>query len=89
MPVIDFHNHYYPPAYLDALRSKPTSVKVGVDAEGNPIKDDSFLLLVNAYHEGVEFTLPPGQKGVPPLNQCSDVLKPGEKHEILAPSLGK
>ena len=20
MPIIDFHNHYYPPAYLDALR---------------------------------------------------------------------
>ena len=21
MTIIDFHNHYYPPAYLDALRS--------------------------------------------------------------------
>jgi aminocarboxymuconate-semialdehyde decarboxylase len=37
VPIIDFHNHYYPPAYLDALRSKPTSVKVGVDAQGNPL----------------------------------------------------
>jgi len=37
MPIIDFHNHYYPPAYLDALRSSPTNVKVGVDAEGNPL----------------------------------------------------
>jgi len=37
MPVIDFHNHYYPPAYLDALRAKPTNVKVGVDAQGNPL----------------------------------------------------
>ncbi len=37
MPVIDFHNHYYPPAYLDALRTKPTKVKVGVDAQGNPL----------------------------------------------------
>ncbi len=37
MPVIDFHNHYYPPAYLDALRTKPTNVKVGIDAEGNPL----------------------------------------------------
>jgi len=27
------------------------------DAEGNPVEDDSFLLLVNAHHEGVEFTL--------------------------------
>ena len=37
MPVIDFHNHYYPPAYLDALRSGGTSVTVGMDAEGNPL----------------------------------------------------
>ena len=37
MPVIDFHNHYYPPAYLHALGSKPTHVKVGVDAHGNPL----------------------------------------------------
>jgi aminocarboxymuconate-semialdehyde decarboxylase len=37
MPVIDFHNHYYPPAYLDALQKKPTSVKVTFDSEGNPL----------------------------------------------------
>jgi len=37
MPIIDFHNHYYPPAYLDALRSKGTSVTVSVDADGNPL----------------------------------------------------
>jgi aminocarboxymuconate-semialdehyde decarboxylase len=36
MPVIDFHNHYYPPAYLDALRAGPTTVKVTIDTEGNP-----------------------------------------------------
>ena len=29
------------------------------DEEGNPVVDDSFLLLINAYHEGVEFTRPP------------------------------
>jgi isoamylase len=31
--------------------------------EGHPITDDSFLLLVNASHEGVEFTLPPPLAG--------------------------
>jgi aminocarboxymuconate-semialdehyde decarboxylase len=36
MRVIDFHNHYYPPAYLDALRAGPSTVKVTIDAEGNP-----------------------------------------------------
>jgi aminocarboxymuconate-semialdehyde decarboxylase len=35
--TIDFHNHYYPPAYLDALRSGGSSVRVTVDAEGNPL----------------------------------------------------
>jgi aminocarboxymuconate-semialdehyde decarboxylase len=34
---MDFHNHYYPPAYLDALRSGPSAVKVTMDAEGNPL----------------------------------------------------
>jgi isoamylase len=29
------------------------------DEDGNWVVDDSFLLLVNASHEGVEFTLPP------------------------------
>lgn len=37
MRVIDFHNHYYPPAYLDALRSGSSAVKVTMDAEGNPL----------------------------------------------------
>lgn len=36
MAIIDFHNHYYPPAYLEALRSGQSAVKVDVDAEGNP-----------------------------------------------------
>jgi aminocarboxymuconate-semialdehyde decarboxylase len=37
MSVIDFHNHYYPPKYLDALKAGNSSVKVTVDAEGNPV----------------------------------------------------
>ena len=36
MAIIDFHNHYYPPAYLDALRGGASVVKVDFDAEGNP-----------------------------------------------------
>src|SRR5216683_1072244 len=36
MPVIDFHNHYYPPAYLDALRSGSSAVQVTIDDDGNP-----------------------------------------------------
>ncbi|HEV2420099.1 MAG TPA: amidohydrolase family protein [Candidatus Acidoferrales bacterium] len=36
MAIIDFHDHYYPPAYLDALQSGHSIVKVDRDSEGNP-----------------------------------------------------
>ena len=36
MPVIDFHNHYYPPNYLRALQSGESRVRVIVDSDGNP-----------------------------------------------------
>ncbi|HSP13979.1 MAG TPA: amidohydrolase family protein [Thermoanaerobaculia bacterium] len=36
MTVIDFHNHFYPAAYLDALRSGSSRVRITVDEEGNP-----------------------------------------------------
>jgi aminocarboxymuconate-semialdehyde decarboxylase len=34
--IIDFHNHFYPPAYLDALRSGSSAVDVAIDDDGNP-----------------------------------------------------
>jgi aminocarboxymuconate-semialdehyde decarboxylase len=37
MRVIDFHNHFYPPSYLAALRSGKSSIHVTEDAEGNPV----------------------------------------------------
>jgi aminocarboxymuconate-semialdehyde decarboxylase len=36
MRIIDFHNHYYPPAYLEALRSGSSAVEVTIDEDGNP-----------------------------------------------------
>ena len=36
MPIIDFHNHFYPPAYLEALRSGSSAVQVTIDEDGNP-----------------------------------------------------
>jgi len=36
MRIIDFHNHYYPPAYIKALASSVSRVKVTSDADGNP-----------------------------------------------------
>jgi len=35
MPVIDFHNHFYPPAYLEALQHGPSAVRITRDAEGH------------------------------------------------------
>ena len=37
MTVIDVHNHYYPPAFIDALRAGASALKVSDDAEGNPV----------------------------------------------------
>ncbi|HYT74399.1 MAG TPA: amidohydrolase family protein [Vicinamibacterales bacterium] len=36
MRVIDFHNHYYPPKYLDVLRGGSSAVTVRIDEHGNP-----------------------------------------------------
>ena len=37
MTVIDVHNHYYPPAFLDALRKGDSRLTVRDDADGNPV----------------------------------------------------
>ena len=36
MSIIDVHNHFYPPAYIDALRSAESAVTVKMDPAGNP-----------------------------------------------------
>jgi aminocarboxymuconate-semialdehyde decarboxylase len=33
--IIDFHNHYYPPAYMDAIQRGPSNIRVTIDADGN------------------------------------------------------
>jgi aminocarboxymuconate-semialdehyde decarboxylase len=35
--IIDFHNHYYPPSYLEALQVGPSNVRVTFDDAGNPL----------------------------------------------------
>ena len=37
MKVVDVHNHFYPPEYLDALRSGESVVRVTTDRDGNPL----------------------------------------------------
>lgn len=36
MPIVDFHNHYYPPKYIEALERGPSAVRITRDKEGNP-----------------------------------------------------
>ncbi|MGH7594420.1 MAG: amidohydrolase family protein [Gemmatimonadales bacterium] len=35
--IIDVHNHYYPPAFIDALRDSQSALTVRDDADGNPV----------------------------------------------------
>jgi aminocarboxymuconate-semialdehyde decarboxylase len=37
MPVVDFHNHFYPPEYLAALEPAGSALHITHDAEGNPV----------------------------------------------------
>ena len=37
MPIIDFHNHYYPPEYLGALEASGSTLRITTDPEGNPV----------------------------------------------------
>jgi aminocarboxymuconate-semialdehyde decarboxylase len=34
--VVDFHNHYYPPEYLDALKAGRSKIRMDFDNDGNP-----------------------------------------------------
>jgi aminocarboxymuconate-semialdehyde decarboxylase len=35
--IVDFHNHYFPPEYIDAIRRGPSSFRLTTDTEGNPV----------------------------------------------------
>ncbi|MFQ5824365.1 MAG: amidohydrolase family protein [bacterium] len=37
MFIIDFHNHFYPPKYFQALETEPSNIKVTFDSENNPV----------------------------------------------------
>ncbi len=37
MTIIDCHNHFYPPQYLEAIQSGPSNVKVTFDRGNNPL----------------------------------------------------
>ncbi len=35
--IVDVHNHYFPPEFLDAVRRGPSRFRVTEDADGNPV----------------------------------------------------
>jgi len=35
--IIDFHNHFYPPEFIEAVRNGPSEFTVTDDTEGNPV----------------------------------------------------
>jgi aminocarboxymuconate-semialdehyde decarboxylase len=37
MRIIDVHNHFYPPEYVEAVQKGPSHIKVTRDREGNPL----------------------------------------------------
>jgi aminocarboxymuconate-semialdehyde decarboxylase len=37
MRIIDFHNHFYPPEYLEAIQTGPSNVRLTFDADNNPL----------------------------------------------------
>jgi aminocarboxymuconate-semialdehyde decarboxylase len=37
MKIIDFHNHFYPPEYLEAIQTGPSNVEVTFDTDNNPL----------------------------------------------------
>jgi aminocarboxymuconate-semialdehyde decarboxylase len=37
MAIIDFHNHVYPPEYIEALQAGPSAYKVTFDSDNNPV----------------------------------------------------
>src|SRR5438094_9600896 len=38
MPIIDFHNHYYPPKYMQALQSGASSLQLTFDSDVKPVR---------------------------------------------------
>jgi aminocarboxymuconate-semialdehyde decarboxylase len=58
--IIDVHNHYYPPEFIDAVRAGPSRYTVETDADQNPVLvspgDKNFVVRGHrdiAYREGV------------------------------------
>src|SRR5471030_3466243 len=71
MPTIDFHNHYYPPAYLKELSSGASVVEVSIDQDGNQ----------RIYYPGDYNIVVPGHRDIDYREQVLE--ETGIDHQIL------
>ncbi|MBI3664671.1 MAG: amidohydrolase [Acidobacteria bacterium] len=56
MRIIDFHNHFYPKVYLDAVRKGPSAVRVTMDDAGNPwIHSPGDINIIVPGHRDIEY----------------------------------
>ena len=57
--VIDVHNHFYPPEYLEALRDKDSVVRVTFDEAGNPCVHypDRKSTRLNSSHPSISYAV--------------------------------
>jgi aminocarboxymuconate-semialdehyde decarboxylase len=69
MPVLDVHNHFYPPEYLDALGSVGTTIRVTYDADGNPL----------LHYPGDYNILVPGHRDIEYRQSVLDTLQLGRQ----------
>lgn len=54
--IIDFHNHFYPPQYLEAIQKGLSSIKVTFDSKNNPLLHypGDYNIIVRG-HRDIEF----------------------------------
>lgn len=54
--IIDFHNHYFPPEYVDAIKEGPSNFRITTDDAGNPVlhSPGDYNVLVPG-HRDIEF----------------------------------
>ncbi|MGH9543281.1 MAG: amidohydrolase family protein [Terriglobales bacterium] len=71
-PIVDFHNHYYPPAYLEAVERGPSAVRVTRDAAGNP----------RLHYPGDYNIAPPGQRDLAVRERAME--EHGIAHQVLS-----
>lgn len=53
MSILDFHNHYFPPEYLESIRSGPSAFRITEDEKGNPVlhSPGDYNVLVPGHRE--------------------------------------